>query len=82
MDVLDEPSRTAVLLRYQQGFSYEEMAAICHEKAGTLQARVSRALRRLREMMESRLGSEEDPRILQQTLRAGAEPDVIVHRAA
>ena len=53
---LDEPARTAVLLRYQQGFTFEEMAAICREKAGTLAARVSRALPRLRELIERRLG--------------------------
>jgi RNA polymerase sigma-70 factor (ECF subfamily) len=49
---LDEPIRAAVLLRYQQGLTYEEMAEICGEKAGTLQARVSRALRKLRERLE------------------------------
>lgn len=49
---LDEPIRAAVLLRYQQGLTYEEMAEICGEKAGTLQARVSRALRKLRDRLE------------------------------
>src|SRR5262249_59283700 len=49
---LEEPVRTAVLLRYQQGLTYEEMAEICGEKPGTLQARVSRALRKLRDRLE------------------------------
>jgi RNA polymerase sigma-70 factor (ECF subfamily) len=49
---LDEPARTSVLLRYQQGLSYEEMAVICDEKPGTLQARVARALHRLRDMID------------------------------
>jgi RNA polymerase sigma-70 factor (ECF subfamily) len=52
---LDGPIRTAVLLRYQQGLTYEEMAEICGEKAGTLQARVSRALRKLRDRLEGQL---------------------------
>jgi RNA polymerase sigma-70 factor (ECF subfamily) len=52
---LDEPIRAAVLLRYQQGLTYEEMAEICGEKAGTLQARVSRALRKLRDRLEGQL---------------------------
>jgi RNA polymerase sigma-70 factor (ECF subfamily) len=52
---LEDAARTAVLLRYQQGFSFEEMAEICHEKAGTLAARVTRALRRLRVAIEARL---------------------------
>jgi len=55
LDELGDAARTAVLLRYQQGFSFEEMAAICHEKAGTLAARVTRALRRLRVAIEARL---------------------------
>ncbi|HEX8113454.1 MAG TPA: sigma-70 family RNA polymerase sigma factor, partial [Kofleriaceae bacterium] len=52
---LDDPARTAVLLRYQQGLTYEEMAEICGEKAGTLQARVARALRKLRDRLEGQL---------------------------
>jgi RNA polymerase sigma factor (sigma-70 family) len=51
---LDEPVRTSVLLRYQQGLTYEEMAEICGEHAGTLQARVARAVRRLRDRIVSR----------------------------
>jgi RNA polymerase sigma factor (sigma-70 family) len=54
---LDVPVRTAILLRYQQGLTFEEMAEICGEKPGTLQARVARALRRLRARIESRTSS-------------------------
>lgn len=49
----DEPVRTAILLRYQQGLTYAEMAEICDELPGTLHARVSRALRQLRDRIES-----------------------------
>jgi RNA polymerase sigma-70 factor (ECF subfamily) len=42
-DELDENVRTALLLRYQQGFTFEQMAEICGEKAGTLQVRVAGA---------------------------------------
>ena len=55
---LDEPSRTALLLRYQQGFTFEDMADICGEKAGTLHARVTRTLPRLRRAIEARLRPE------------------------
>lgn len=51
MATLSEPMRTALLLRYQHGFSFEDMAAICNERAGTLQARVARALPRLRALL-------------------------------
>lgn len=54
---LDEHVRTAVLLHYQQGFTFDEMAEICGEKPGTLGARVARALPRLRASIQSRLGS-------------------------
>src|SRR5262245_48978380 len=46
----------AVLLRFQQGFTFEEMADVCHEKPGTLQAQVSRALPSLRTCIETRTG--------------------------
>lgn len=47
--------RTALLLRYQQGFSFAEMAKICEEQASTLCARVKRALPVLRRKIEIRL---------------------------
>jgi len=51
LDSLDEKSRNALLLRYQQGFTFEQMAAICREKPGTLQVRVARALPILKERL-------------------------------
>ncbi len=53
---LPEATRAALLLRYQQGFSFAEMAAICGERAGTLCARIARALPRLRRDIEARIG--------------------------
>lgn len=47
---------TALLLRFQQGFTFEEMADVCHEKPGTLQAQVARALPALRACIETRTG--------------------------
>lgn len=46
--------RTAVLLRFQDGFSYEQISRICRERAPTLQARVARALPVLRRCLEGR----------------------------
>jgi RNA polymerase sigma-70 factor (ECF subfamily) len=40
--------RMAVILRCQEGLSYEDMSRMSRERAGTLQARVSRALPVLR----------------------------------
>jgi RNA polymerase sigma-70 factor, ECF subfamily len=53
---LGEHMRTALLLHYQQGFTFEDMAEICGEKPGTLQARVMRTLPKLRACIESRTG--------------------------
>lgn len=47
---------SAVLLRFQQGFTFENMAAMCNEKPGTLQAQVTRALPKLRACIESHTG--------------------------
>ncbi|MES1243405.1 MAG: RNA polymerase sigma factor [Acidobacteriota bacterium] len=44
--------RDAVLLRFQEGFSYEQMSRMLHERAPTLQARVARALPVLRRCLE------------------------------
>jgi RNA polymerase sigma factor (sigma-70 family) len=55
---LDDDLRTALLLRFQQGFTYEEMAVMCGEQAGTLHARVIRALPVLRARIERRLGRD------------------------
>src|SRR5439155_24662434 len=56
LDELDEKARTALLLRYQQGFTFEQIAEICGEKPGTLQVRVSRALPVLRARLCLRTG--------------------------
>jgi RNA polymerase sigma-70 factor, ECF subfamily len=58
VSLLDEHTRTIVLLRYQQGFTFEEISEICKEKPGTLQARVTRALPRLRRCIEARTGGK------------------------
>jgi RNA polymerase sigma-70 factor, ECF subfamily len=49
-------TQAALLLRYQQGFTFEEMSEICGEKPGTLQARVARALPVLRRRIEAMTG--------------------------
>lgn len=54
---LDEHIRAAVLLRFQQGLTFEEMAEACGQKPGTLQARVTRALPVLRDCIESESGA-------------------------
>jgi RNA polymerase sigma-70 factor (ECF subfamily) len=56
LDNLRDHVRTALLLRFQQGFTFEDMAEVCREKAGTLQAQVTRALPILRECIENRTG--------------------------
>jgi RNA polymerase sigma-70 factor, ECF subfamily len=52
---LPERLRSAILLRFQQGMSFEEMAPILGEKPGTLSARVLRAMPALRARIEARL---------------------------
>lgn len=46
--------RTALLLRYQQGLSYPEIARLSNEKAPALQVRVARALPLLRRCLEEK----------------------------
>lgn len=51
-------SRSAVLLRFRESLSYEEMASLSTEKAGTLQQRVARSMPVLRKCVERRIGGE------------------------
>lgn len=51
--------RVAVILRYQEGFTYPEMGRICREEPDTLQARVSRALPVLRKCLISKENGHE-----------------------
>jgi len=60
LEELGPAARTAVLLRYREGFRYEEMSEVCGDKPGTLQQRVARALPVLRKCLERRLGDGED----------------------
>lgn len=53
---LGEHVRGALVLRYQHGFTFEELATVLGEKPGTLQARVMRALPLLRACIEARTG--------------------------
>ena len=50
---LDPDVRSAVLLRFHEGLSFEEMSVLTGERATTLQARVARALPKLRKWMAS-----------------------------
>ena len=54
LQALDTGVRVAVLLRYEEGLAYEEIARMSRELAATIQARVARALPRLRECLESK----------------------------
>jgi RNA polymerase sigma-70 factor (ECF subfamily) len=48
--------RTALLLRFQQGLTFEDMAEVCRARPGTLQAQVTRALPVLKDCIEARTG--------------------------
>lgn len=61
LDELTPTVRDAVLLRYREGFQYEEMSDLSGEKPGTLQQRVARALPVLRRCLERRLGEGANP---------------------
>ncbi len=54
LEKLEPHVRIAVVLRYQEGFTYEQMAQICQEKPATLQARVARAMPLLRRCLENK----------------------------
>jgi RNA polymerase sigma-70 factor (ECF subfamily) len=61
---LDEPYRTAVLLRWFQGLETSEIAARCGEPVETVRTRLKRAVERLRRRMEVELGDDRDAWLL------------------
>jgi RNA polymerase sigma-70 factor (ECF subfamily) len=50
--------REAVLLRFEHAMTFDQMAEICREKAGTLQARVARAMTKLGQCIARRTGDK------------------------
>ena len=52
LESLKPEVRIAVLLRYREEMSYEEMAQVCGERPATLQARVQRALPKLKKALQ------------------------------
>lgn len=56
IDQLAPATRSAVLLRYQEGLAYDELATMFDEPAGTIGRRVARALVALRTCVESHPG--------------------------
>lgn len=46
--------RAALLLRFQEGMTYESMSTVCEEKPATLQARVARAMPLLRRCLKAK----------------------------
>lgn len=59
---LEEPMRTILLLRYQDGMQPQEIAERLEIPAGTVRSRLSRGLRLLRGRLEQRCGG--DPRLM------------------
>lgn len=56
LETLKPEVRIAVLLRYREDMSFEEMAEVCGEQAATLQARVARALPKLKKSLQRQGG--------------------------
>ncbi|MEL6430901.1 MAG: sigma-70 family RNA polymerase sigma factor, partial [Planctomycetota bacterium] len=53
---LDGPTREALMLRYHEGLAPAEIARALGQPAGTVRARLSRGLARLRERLDERAG--------------------------
>lgn len=53
---LEEHVRGVLVLRYQQGLSFEELSALFGQQPATLRARMRRVLPRLRANVEREIG--------------------------
>ena len=61
LDHLDPTSREVIMMRFQGGLSYGEIAQVLQIRSSALQMRVSRALRVLRSVLEARCAGDESP---------------------
>jgi RNA polymerase sigma-70 factor, ECF subfamily len=59
LESLSEDARTTIVLRFEQGFTFKEIAAMCGENVSTVHARVTRALLVLRETIRCQLRYDE-----------------------
>ena len=55
---LKDHHREVIILRYMEGLSYEEMAAVLGENVGTIKSRLNRAKEKLREKLILYMGVE------------------------
>ena len=62
VDELPDCTRMAVLLHYEHGLTFADIARLGRERPGTVCARVARALPLLRRRIEARLASDSDYR--------------------
>ena len=53
VDGLPEDQRTAIILRFRQGLTYEEIADVMHAPCGTVKSWVHHALKALRQSLKS-----------------------------
>lgn len=51
VDTLDEPSREAILLRYTEGWTPGEIAALTNESANAVSVRLNRAIKKLQDRL-------------------------------
>jgi RNA polymerase sigma-70 factor (ECF subfamily) len=58
LEQLPEQDRLVIELRHHGGMAFQQMADLLEEPLGTLLARHHRALRKLRDMLQRRLGEE------------------------
>lgn len=58
MQQLSDPDRLVIDLRHQGGLGFQQMADLLEEPLGTLLARHHRALRKLKALIQRRLGEE------------------------
>jgi len=76
LEVLDEPSRALVMLRFRHGLEYDELAEVFGQKEGTIRMRLSRALAQMRQELEGELLELDSLRTRASVQRSTAKSDV------
>lgn len=60
LDLIEASDRTILILRYQEGLDYQEIADVLDCAAGTVASRLNRARHRIRQVLEGSYGISEE----------------------
>ncbi|MCO6438189.1 MAG: sigma-70 family RNA polymerase sigma factor [Phycisphaerae bacterium] len=76
LEQLSEEHRAILILRYQEGFTYEELSDVLEITSGTVASRLNRAREALRELLREDRGDSEESANSEHPIRGDLSPEL------